>query len=124
MGNNRIIIMAKKSEAVQQDLFPEPAEIYGLGVSEFKIKEGAVIAILNGGVTFTDVAQVTHEVWRKAIAEWLVALCGNNGDSISGYVDEARARLHRLEEERAEALALSANSKVSQFPSKAAGALA
>ncbi len=116
--------MAKKGEAVQIDLFPEPAEIYGLGVSEFKIKEDALIATLNGRATFTDVAQVTHEVWRKAIAEWLVALCGNNGDSISGYVDEARARLHRLEEERAEALALSENSKVTQFPSKATGALA
>jgi hypothetical protein len=33
-------------------------------------------------------------------------------------------RLHQLAEERAEALALVNNSKVSQFPSKAAGALA
>lgn len=39
--------MAKKVE-VQQDLFPVAVEIYGLGVSEFKIKEDCVIATLNG----------------------------------------------------------------------------
>lgn len=44
---NEMLIMAKKVE-VQQDLFPVAVEIYGLGVSEFKIKEDCVIATLNG----------------------------------------------------------------------------
>jgi hypothetical protein len=118
-----MLIMAKKVE-VQQDLFPVAVEIYGLGVSEFKIKEDCVIATLNGRTGITDVAHVTNEVWRKAIAEWLVMLCGNEGTCIDGYINEARMRLHQLADERAEALALVNNSKVSQFPSKAAGALA
>jgi len=95
--------MAKRnnneSDEMQIDLFPVEPEIRGLAISQFKLKDGAVEATLNGATLVNDVALIDHEVWRKAIAEWLVALCAN-GDHVQTYLDEARSRAYAAERDR------------------------
>lgn len=115
----------KKDEFAQIDLFPVSPEIRGLSITEFKIKEGTVSANLNGVTMMTDVAAVTDETWRKSIAEWLVALCSNNGGMIDGYIDEARQRAYELERERElTKAAIDAANNVKNFPSGVVGSFA
>jgi len=82
---------AKKDEEKQIDLFPVTPEIRGLGICGFKLKDGIVEATLVGSTMVGDVALLNDHTWRKAVAEWLVALCGN-GENVQPYVDEARAK--------------------------------
>ena len=72
--------MAKKYEAKesQTDMFPQKAEIAGLGITEFKIKGSAVTAELVGVTNTNDVAQVNDDCWKEAIAEWLFKLMSCN----------------------------------------------
>ncbi len=71
--------MAKNDKAeAQLDMFPQKAEIAGLGITEFKIKGSAVVAELVGVTNTNDVAQVNDDCWKAAIAEWLFKLMSCN----------------------------------------------
>ena len=93
--------MAKKREDDDMtiDLFPVDPEIRGLAISQFKLKDGSIDANLTGATLVGDVALLNDHVWRKAIAEWLVNLCGN-GDNVQDYIDEARAKAAEAERDR------------------------
>jgi hypothetical protein len=92
--------MAKKQfEEIQDELFPVTPEIRGLAISQFRVKDGAIDASLSGATLVTDIAMLNDDVWRKAVAEWLVNLCGN-GENVQGYIDEARARAFEIERDR------------------------
>lgn len=116
--------MAKKQNTDYQnlDLFPEDAKIVGLGIQKFEVKSGEISALLTGVTNKTDIAQLDDICWRKAIAAWLVELCGNDGDAIGSFVDEARAIAREREEELR--LTQEAMKRVQQFPANAGGALA
>lgn len=91
--------MAKKQDDFQLDLFPVDPEIRGLAISQFKLKDGVIDANLSGATLVNDVAMINDDVWRKAIAEWLVNLCAN-GDNVQVYIDEARAKAEQVERDR------------------------
>jgi len=112
----------KPDEAQQIDLFPVVPEIRGLSLSKFELKEGDITGILHGVTLTRDLAELTDECWRKAVAEWLVMLCRNDAEQINGYIDEQRALLHQREEERR--LTQEAMAKIQAFPGQAIGALA
>jgi hypothetical protein len=103
----------KKDQYVNDDLFPVTPEIRGLGVQEFKLHDGNVRCTLTGQTLVNDVALLNDETWKKAVAEWLVALCGN-GDIVQSYLDEARAQAYAREADQ-EALR-NAVSNVAKFP--------
>lgn len=106
--------MKKQTKHEQGDMFPSNPIIVGLGIADFKLKEGTLIATLTGSTLASDAAQINDETWRKAIAEWLVNLCGN-GEIIHGYIDEARAEAYEREQERE--ATRKAMEKVKTFPS-------
>ena len=108
--------MAKKKPIVeiQNDMFPVDPAIRGLAITEFKVNNGNVIANLTGATLVNDVAQFDQETWPKAIAEWLVNLCGNNGELIDGFIDQARQ--HALEVQRDREALQNAMANVKNFP--------
>ena len=114
--------LSKNLEDAQLDLFPEDAKIVGLGIQKFELKQGEITAVLTGVANKNDIAQLDDICWRKAIAAWLVELCGNSEEVISGFVDEARAIAHEREQELR--LTQEAMERVRQFPANASGALA
>lgn len=113
------------AQETQLDMFPVKPEIRGLSITEFKIKEGDVIANLKGVTLTGDIASLDDTVWKKAVAEWLVSLCANDGALINSYIDEARKEAYERERDRElQQAAMAALNNVSNFPSGAVGALA
>ena len=106
-----------KNNEPQLDMFPVDPEIRGLAISKFQIKNGTIEADVTGSTLTGDAAMITDHVWRKALAEWLVNLCGN-GDNVQTYIDEARARAHERERElELIQAAMSGRGNVTNFPS-------
>lgn len=83
--------MAKKKNCEPDtiDMFPVDPIIRGLGIVDIKLKDGEVIADLRGRTLVSDIAGFSQDTWRKALAEYIVALCGN-GDNVIEYINEAR----------------------------------
>ena len=112
------------AQEVQLDMFPVKPKIRGLSITEFKIKEGDVIANLKGVTLTGDIAQLDDTVWKKAVAEWLVSLCGNNGSLIDSYIDEARKEAYDRDRElELQQAAMATLNNASTFPSGAVGAI-
>ena len=86
----------------QLEIFdPVPAEIRGICITDFKIKDGDVTAHLSGNTLIGDVALITSESWKIGIAEWLMGLCGDDYGLTMTYITEAaqRARDRAIERE-------------------------
>jgi hypothetical protein len=73
----------------QIEMFPVDPEIRELGIVEFRLKGAVVEAALVGATNVVDVARLTLDAWRTAVADWLLRLYG-------GDVVEAQMELERL----------------------------
>lgn len=84
--------MAKKDLDSQLDMFPQKAEIAGLGITEIKIKGTQISGSLDGVINTNDLSQVNDECWKYAIAEWLFKLmeCNTNDTFLLIYAVEKK----------------------------------
>jgi hypothetical protein len=86
--------MAKtKIEKEQLDMFSAAAQIDNLGATKVLIKGDEVQATLIATTNANDVAQLSQQAWRMAVAEWLLKLC--DYDMESTY-ETLRAADHNL----------------------------
>jgi len=83
--------MAKTDKKLepQTDLFPEDPVIGALAVTEFKASGAEVQAKLVAVTNVNDVARLDAACWRRAVAEWLVAL--HQGDLDMALIDVKKA---------------------------------
>lgn len=97
--------MAKKTDIHEQqiDMFPQRAEIAGLGITEFKIKGSQVSASLDGVINTNDIAQITDDCWKVAIAEWLFKLSQCKATEVISLIYEVEKRMTEAAEEANEA---------------------
>lgn len=87
--------MAKKDEMKEQqlDMFPQKTEIAGLGITEFKIKGSEIAAVLAGVINTNDIASITDDCWKIAVAEWLFKLSLCDVDATKALIDQVEARM-------------------------------
>ena len=97
--------MAKKTDTQEQqiDMFPQKAEIAGLGITEFKIKGSQVSASLDGVINTNDIAQITDDCWKVAIAEWLFKLAQCKTSEVISLIYQVERRMTEAAEEAEEA---------------------
>jgi hypothetical protein len=89
--------MAKIKEN-QLDMFPVTPEITNIGITKFETKGAEVIAMLSGVTNVNDVALLTDECWKLAVAEWLLLLCKGEVEGAKMFINKAWSRIQSLEE--------------------------
>lgn len=91
--------MAKQDNYTQTDLFPVDPEINGLGITKFETKGAEVIANLSGVTNVNDIAQLTDECWKQAVADWLLMLCKGETDEAKMLINRAWAKIQAKEDD-------------------------
>lgn len=71
----------KTNTYIQDDIFPVKPEIAGLGITKFEIRGAEIKAQVEGVTTTNDAALIDNFCWQKAIAAWLLTLCGDDLDA-------------------------------------------
>lgn len=95
--------MAKRDPEAQLDMFPQKAEIAGLGITKIEIRGSEISGVLAGVINTNDVAQVNDECWKAAIAEWLFKLMLCHSEDTKALIDQVEKRMTLLEEAADEA---------------------
>lgn len=81
--------MAKKNDYTQVDMFPVIPEVTGLGITGFRLSGASITATVEGATNVNDFALLDNPCWQKAIAKWLVTLCGTDIDIAMVQVKKA-----------------------------------
>ena len=91
--------MAKQINEEQLDLFPVKPEITGLGITKFETKGAEVIGTVMGVTNVHDIALLTDDCWKIAVAEWLTRLCKGDSHEARNLINLAWSRLQEQESE-------------------------